>query len=628
MVTTTHLERRKRGITTVALVTFIAFFAVIPLGIFGFELARFTLLQSQLQSATDAAALAGTAALASSPTGRTIAQQHELAMTVAAQTFEQNSILRTRFADPGNLTKHLNAGFDSSAPPLYAANLNIRLFDQNGVHQPTGSPTAVTMRVEATYTDRAAFASSLFPTGFFETATAYADGGLPQLDLFLCFDVSGSMDDQTPVTLVRRQWGGTGGVIYTVPPGGSNVIFPLCRPPKEGTGFNAMQPQNLSYAAYGGSSNGVTWIFSESPYPASNLIAGLRANRWTYPAGSLPAPIPASATQYPPGSLAAEQGLPPGNFDPRDRANTSGNGTNPNAYTNGFTDMIVRVPSVGTYDFSRIETCVEASRGNMESAAILLQSQGGVSVNPNLPAPQAGYYNAYWSQVKKTALPIADARNAAENFFRTMNTSSNAHFGLETFADTAGTSPTSTYSGVSHNADGNWPHAGIQSFPLPFVTLSQTDSNFQEVIDRVQGTGSATAPLGPTGKTNIADALKMALDDLENTSKSRSRAKKAVILFTDGIPNRPSDETTAQSAARAQASRAKNLNIPIYTIGLSQNPDIMTFQDQFLCDSRTPTYQGIAKLSADGAIYVRVNNSANLNQAFQTIARSLVVLQQ
>lgn len=617
---------RKRGVTTVALVTFLALFAVLPLGIFGFELARYTLMQSQLQSAADSAALAGTAALASSPSGRTIEQQHQLAMIVAAQTFAQNTILRTRFTDPGNVTKHLNTGFDTSQPPLYNATLNIRLFDQNGVLQPTGSPTAVTMRLEAIYTDRAAFAGNFWPAGFMETATAYADGGLPQLDLFLCFDVSGSMDDQTRVNLVRRQWGGPGGVIYKSV--GTNLIFPLCKPPKEGTGFNAMQPQNLQNAAYGSPSNQIPWVFSESPYPSSNLLAGLRGNRTTYPAGSLPAPIPASATQYPLGSLVAEQGLPPGNFDPTNRNNPQGNSINPDVYNNGFTDMVVPVPSVGTYDFSRIETCVEASRGNMENAAILLQSQGGVSVNPILPTPQPGYYNAYWSQVRATSQPIADARNAAETFFRTMNTSSNAHFGLETFADTAGTSPGSTYTGISHNADSSWPHAGIQAFPLPFVTLDQTNSNFQDVIDRVQGTGSATLPLGPTGKTNIADALRIALDDFENTSKARKRAKKAIILFTDGIPNRPDNETTAKAAARTQARRAKPLGIPIYTIGLSQNPDIIADQDRLLSDSRSSYPDGISKLAGNGGVYVRVSNSADLNKAFQTIARSLVVLQQ
>lgn len=622
-------RKRNKGVTTVALVIFLAFFALLPLAIFGFELARFTLMQAQLQSCADCAALAGTAALASSPTGRTIAQQHQLAMEVAAQTFEQNTILQTRFTDPGNMSKHLNAGFDSTPPPLHSANLNIRLYDQNGAARPTGSADATTMRVEATYTDRAIFASNLFPAGILETATAFADGGLPQLDLFLCFDVSGSMDDQTPVNLIRRQWGGAAGVTYVRV--ANNVIFPLCRPPREGTGFNAMQPQNLSFAAYSGTStsNGVQWIFSESPFPSGNLLAGLRGNRLTYPAGSLPAPLPPTATQYPLGSIVPEQGLPPGNFDPTDRNNASGNSLNPGAYANGFTDMVAQVPSVGGFDFSNIETCVEASRGNMENPTVLLQSQGGVSINPALPAPQSGYYNAYWSQVRATSQPIADSRNASENFFRIMNTSSNAHFGLETFADTAGTSPTSTYTGVSQNSDANWAHGGTQAFPLPFITLNQTVSNFQEVIDSVQGTGSATMSLGPTGKTNIADALKAALDDLENTGKSRARAKKAVILFTDGIPNRPINESTGKSEARVQARRARRLNVPIYTIGLSQNAAIVPDQDQLLGDSRMPPPRnGIAALSADGAIYIRVNNSAALNQAFQTIARSLVVLQQ
>jgi Flp pilus assembly protein TadG len=618
------LKRSKKGVTTVALVTFIAFFAIIPLAIFGFELARYTLMQHQLQAATDAAALAGTAALASSPSGRTIAQQHTLAMTVAAQTFEQNTILRSEFTTPGRVARHLNTGFDSSPPALRNATLNIRLFDQSGSPRPTGSPEATTMRVEAHYTDQAVFAGNFFPTGFLETASVFADGGLPQLDLFLCFDVSGSMDDQTPVQLVRRFWNGSQVSYASV---ANNAIYPLCRPPKEGTGFNAMQPQNLSYSSYGAPSNQTTWIFSESINPSGNLLAGLRGNRSTYPPGSLPAPLSAALTQYPLGSLVPEQGLPPGNFDPRDRSNVSGNGITHTSYANGFTDMVVHVPSVGVYDFSNIATCVEASRGNMENATILQQSQGGGTINPVLPPPQPGYYNAYWRQVRATAQPIADSRNASENFFRIMNTSSNAHFGLETFTDTAGTSPTSTYTGISQNSDQNWVHGGIQAFPLPFITLNQTASNFQDVIDAVQGTGSFTLPLGPTGKTNIADALRMALDDLGNPGKTRSRAKKAIILFTDGIPNRPVDETVGRNEARNQARRARRMNVPIYTIGLSQNASIIPQQDALLGDSRT-TSNGIAALSADGAIYIRVNNSTALNQAFQTIARSLVVLQQ
>lgn len=621
-------RNRKSGVTTVALVLFISFFALIPLAIFGFELARFLLLQAQLQACADAAALAGTAALASSPEGIDIQQQHQLAMTVAAQTFEQNTILQTRFRDPGNLSKHLNVGWDSSAPPLHSANLNIRLLDQNGRPQSTGSREAVTMRVEASYTDQAIFAGNFFPTGFLATAAVFADGGLPQLDLFLCFDISGSMDDQTPVTLMRRQWNGTSRRIdYVRTPSGSGEIYNLCRPPKEGTGFNATQPQNLYNAAFGSPSNGRTWIFSESSYPAINLLRGLRGNRLSYPAGTLPPPLPSSATQYPTGSLVPEQGLPPGNFDPEHPEQTNGNSLNPNAYGNGFTDMVVSVPPTDGFNFPNLETCVEASRGNLETPLMLQQSQGTGTPSPLLPPPAVGYYAAYWKGVRNVAQPIADSRAASVNFFRIMNTSSNAHFGLETFADEAGTSPTSTYGGISHNIDQNWTHGGIGSFPLPFISLSQTDTNYQTVVDAVQGDGVSTKPLGATGKTNIADALRIALDDLSNTSKSRARAKKAIVLFTDGIPNRPGDDSAGQAAARAQATRARNLNIPIYTIGLSQNSAIIPFQDQLLGDIRT-NRRGIAAMSSDNAVYVRVSNSSSLNSAFQTIARSLVVLQQ
>jgi hypothetical protein len=59
--------------------------------------------------------------------------------------------------------------------------------------------TAVTMRVASIYSDAPIFASSLLNIGAIETASAVSDGGLPQLDLILCFDVSGSMDDQTKV---------------------------------------------------------------------------------------------------------------------------------------------------------------------------------------------------------------------------------------------------------------------------------------------------------------------------------------------------------------------------------------------------------------------------------------------
>jgi Mg-chelatase subunit ChlD len=115
---------------------------------------------------------------------------------------------------------------------------------------------------------------------------------------------------------------------------------------------------------------------------------------------------------------------------------------------------------------------------------------------------------------------------------------------------------------------------------------------------------------------------------LTDASKYRNQAKKAIILFTDGVPNEPGGSAAAaQTAAFSSASKANSKSIPIYTIGLSQNAAIKPQEDALLGDNKGGSGKGIAFLSGNNAIYVSVTKSADLNKAFQTIARSLVVLQ-
>ncbi len=616
--------RRRKGMTTVALILVVAFFVILPLGLLGFEFARYTLLCNQLRSVTDAATLSGTAALASSPPGYTYTQLHDLAMDVAIQTFEQNSVLTTSFGKK-NVIANRNTGTALGTPALNTAHLNFTLLDQNGKEVANGSKDAVTLRLQAIYSDKPVFSSAILNIGPIETASAVSDGGLPQLDLFLCFDVSGSMDDQTPINLVKRYWNpGTNTVEYGLVSTGKS-IYDTFKPVDTGTGLNAVPPQNLYYGAYGGATGNATpYIFSESPYPAGNKMQFLRGNQFPYAAGSIPG-LPA-ATVYPPGALVPEQGWPPGNYDPNNPLNLKGNGVDPNAQANGFTDLVVPVPSVGTYDFSKYETCVEASRGNMESDAICLQSQGGKKINPKLPPRQAGYYNAYWSQVEKVVDPIAAARLAATNFFYTMNVSSNAHFGLSAFSDAPGSSPTSAWATTDAKCDPQWKAAGTANFPVPLIALDQSKSNFDEANDAINGKG-VVLPLRPTGLTNIAESLHSAILELTDKSKYRPRAKKAIILFTDGVPNLPVDPATAEAAAFKEANLANSKSIPIYTIGLSQNAVVKPKEDKFLGDNKGGSGKGIAYISGNNAIYVAVTKSADLNKAFQTIARSLVVLQ-
>lgn len=621
-----RIKRSRRGMSTVALIMVLAFFVVLPLGLLSFEFARYTLLASQLQSVTDAATLAGTAALASSPPGYTYTDLHNLAMDVAVQTFEQNSVLQTPFS-AANVVANKNTAATLGTPPLHKAHLNITLLNQAGSPVATGSNTAVTMRVASIYSDAPIFASSLLKIGAIETASAVSDGGLPQLDLILCFDVSGSMDDQTKVALVKRFWNpGIDTVDYKVQ-SSNKSIYDTFKPPVTGTGLNALPPQNLFKGSYpGATGNASPFVFSDnvdpSVLPAPNLANGLRGNQKVYAVGSIPG-LPL-ATKYPPGALVAEQGWPPGNFDPTNRLNPSGNGVNPNAQPTCYTDLVVKVPSVGPYDFSKIETCVEASRGNMESDAICLQSHGHNTINPVLPPRQPGYYAAYWSQVEKTADPIAAARAAADNFFYTMNIASNAHFGICTFSDAAGTSPSSSWPDTNSKCDPLWPHSGTASFPVPLISLNKTQSNFAEVNEAVDGTAT-TLPLRPTGKTCISLSLHEAITELIDPAKFRPKAKKAIVLFTDGVPNLPGGDAAAKAAAFSEADWAKSKSIPIYTIGLSQNAAIKPLEDAVLGDSAAKP--GIAYRSGNNAIYVSVTNSADLNSAFQTIARSLVVLQ-
>lgn len=624
-------HRISKGGSTIALVLFIAFFIVLPLGLLAFEIGRVNLVRSELQNVTDAAALAGTAALASSPSGMTYAQVQEQAMTVACQTFQQNSILNVSFVEGTNLTCNKNVPGGTN-PPTGSAILNMNLQDQSGAPQAFGSATATTIRVSSYYTVNTAFASELLPIQPSATVSSISDGGLPRLDIALCYDLSASMDDQTPVVFVNRYWNPSAPnqVNYTTIATGK--IYDVLVPPRTGTGVNCLRPQNLGFASYPAPSNTNPKIFSDGIYPAVNGARGLRGNQTVYPAGSLPAPLSAALTQYPPGALAPEQGWPPGNFDPTNPSLLAGNGINPNANApNGFTDMVVQVSSGGGFTYPNIATCVEASRGNMENDAICLQSQGGTTINPSLPARQAGYYEDYWRKVQEIADPIAPSRAAASEFFSIMNVSSNAHFCLSTFVDDAGTSATTTWTDfgagtTNRNTDPDYAHGGTGNFLVPLVPLDQSVSNYQAMLDTINGV-SGTPPLGPKGKTNIKRSLEVALAELTNPAKYRAGAKRAIVLFTDGVPNRPTDEATGISQALAQGTIAGAAGIPIYTIGLSQNPAIRPAEDQLLGAGPGAALQGIAFRSGNGAIYIPVTSSDQLRKAFQTIARSLVVLQ-
>jgi hypothetical protein len=633
-------HRSNKGASTIVLMLLLAVFVILPLGLLGFEFSRAFLIQQELRNVTDSAALSGTAAMASAPeqmggVTTTYSQREQLAMTNALQTFQFNSILGTPF----NLT-NVSANQNPQPPQpqtpgLHQAILNILLFNQAGTQVALGTP-ASTITVQAYYTDAPIFASKILPIQTNFTLQAISNGGLPQLDVILCLDISGSMDDQTNIWLVNRYWDytlATPAIAYNtaVTSGGISGhgnLFNVFVPPDTGTALNVAPPQNLSNASYQ-SAQDMThpFLWSETPNAGTYVYSKLRGLRdntsvSTYSTSTMP-----------------EAGMPPGNFVP---GSPSVNGLSqaPTSQDSqgGFTDMVCDMTFPMTFmgcSFPNVQTAVEAARGNMESDAVLASACGCTiaKIPGYFPARQAGYFAAYQTWVMQNAAPIAQARSSAYNFFNTMNISSNCHFGLVCFSSSPGTSPTSVYSATNDNLDASYAPGGTGTFPNPMVTLNQANTSameFSAVTSALEGNpvndppvwAATTYPVSAEGSTDIADALSTALSQLSNTSDYRPGAKRAIVLFTDGVPNVPPPAATANTAALAQGTAAGAGNIPIYTIGLSQNPAIQSQENALL-----GTSGGIAGLSGNGAIYVPITTSSQLDAAFQTIARSLCVIQ-
>jgi hypothetical protein len=625
-------RRKQSGIGFMLLTLLIACFVILPIALLAFELMRFNLIVQELRNVTDAAALAGSAALATPPRELQAKEIHELAMQTAAVTFQQNSVSSTRF-NPANVIVNRNTLESKPSKHPNEAVLSIALLDAAGKCQAPGSASVKKLRVRAYYTGQPAFACCLhLPDSY--VASAVADGGLPKLDLFICFDVSGSMDDQTVVHLVRRYWDTKKKRVEYIDIA-CGTIYELFRPPPTGSAVNAFWPQNLSYGNYEGEdANGCPWIFSEGPHPWPNKMNGLRCGQKVkFVPQDMPFP---GAT-----NVVLERGKPPGNYDPMNLFNPKANNIIADAYPNGYTDLVVEVKDTEDYLYPNIAVCLEASRGNLEKKISFYQSKGGgnIGLNPLLRdiEPHPGYYENYWSQAQTACQPIQDARTAALKFIDSLNRTADVHFGLEAFSDNVGDNPGTCWNVTSHKIDPYYYLGGDDLYPVPLIDIDLDWNRFDNLTSLFKGTGVGgldgisddhVLALGATGRTNIADALRIAIRQLTDTNKSRTFARKAIVLFTDGVANEPNDVYEGNSEAMKQAQRAHQFGIPIFTIGLSQNPDVRPLEDKLLGDGNNGSGEGIAYVSGNHAAYISVSSGKDLQEAFQAVARSLVVLLQ
>lgn len=581
----------------IVLIVFLLVFFILLLGMAAFEFARYSLCCQQFQHCVDIAALGGAAGLASAQTTNQSAAQ-SIAISTAQWMMEQNYILDKSLSGKTNWTAGSTIPTMPGAPNT--ANMAFTWVDpETGL--PTGSPgDQKVFRVSGAYAYPPLVGSWIgLGNSTLAAVVAIGNGGGNMLDVVLCFDLSGSIDDSTKISMVDR-WRNSGVNTYTIKANGtlytaSNETSPT------GTGFNALYPFSMGSARYG-------------TYQATRR--GQTQN------------------QQPPHTFAT-----PGGGLPAD----------------SFTDVVVNLDENNVYaggifgglPFPNVGTLVEASRGNLESIA--------VATAANVPytswgvTPQSGYYRTYWEQAQLHRHPLYDAQASAANFFQIINNSCNAHLGLVGFSSDENTTYTqpainggTTQTFPVPPAAGTIPTGTNVSCPIPYVQLDPTPGSAGSNVGAI----AAYLPLAPTlpatvnpqltayGSTDINGSLNQALNMLTrntpstyadptywptNLNRSRIGARRAIVLFTDGLPTTDTGPVFDYNAPNT-ATKAGQCQIPIYCIGLAQVASLVPSMNATL---------GAISTNSGGKLYVippGTGQAAALDRAFSDIARSLVTL--
>lgn len=589
-----HLHYRKsKGQSMIVLIVFLLVFFILLLGMAAFEFARYSLCCQQFQHCVDIAALGGAAGLASAQTTNQSAAQ-SAAIQTAQWMMEQNYILDKSLSGKTTWT----AGTTIPTMPVVPNTASMAF---TWVDPETGAPTGTPgdqkiFRVSGAYAYPPMVGSWIgLGNSTLAAVVAIGNGGGTMLDVVLCFDLSGSIDDSTKITMVERYSPAVGNTIYRNVAQGT-LYTATAESSPSGTGFNAMYPYAMNAAAYGSYSNTRRGQTQNQRAPFTSAAGGQT-----------------------------------------------------------FTDVVVNLDendafaggTFGGLNFPNVGSLVEAARGNLESIAVA--TTASVPYSGWGVTPQSGYYRTYWEQAQVHRHPLYDAQASSANFFQIITNSTNAHLGLVGFSSDENTSYSqpAIEGGANHTfpvppAAGTIPTTGNVTCPIPYVQLDPTPGSAGNNLAAV----SAKLPLPPTlpstvvpqltayGSTDINGALNQAMNMLTrntpstyndpaywptNLNRSRIGARRAIVLFTDGLPTTNTGplygsdgSTTSQKAGQCQ--------IPIYCIGLAQVASLVPGMNATL---------GTISTNSGGKLYVippGAGQAAALNRAFADIARSLIAL--
>ncbi|MBX9667468.1 MAG: hypothetical protein K2X93_07605 [Candidatus Obscuribacterales bacterium] len=628
------------------------------LAIMAYEMARILLAREQLKSCVDIAALAGEASLLSSTQTYTLAQA--TAKETGLNMFRRNAILGNPMTTVSEVPSPT-----SLSPSAGEAQLYFKFVDP--VSGTVGGPNSNVLQVTGAYSYQL-FGGELYGFGNSVYTVAVATkASLPALDMYVLLDISGSMDDQTPVTWVLKKWdptgnGGVGAPTYSIPPPPNRqpgTIADVTCTAATGSGTNAIEPQALDQTQTNPEYT-CEACFSEvvnvnNPTSGTDDLRGI-----TEPLGGPGLATPGDSTPVN-GGLTPPLGIPgvsagasescyifephsPDNFDPlfpRDRtalrkavpaqtkrdnqiwdAPASAAGQTYDDCT--ITHMVVNIDgntnfvnkTMFTFDFPNYRTLVEASLNNLESPAAVANAKldmpllGGVT-------PTAGYRDAYRIAAAGVIEPLFSVESAISTFLNKVRFSTDPHFGFIAFSDTCGSLPNSTF--TDFRVSWAYPQGGTATYPLPGIHVDPLLNNhalIDSTITVPTVMGSSTSLIAVDGSACTATALRNTLnrlDPLRGTATTRTGAARAIVLVTDSTPSvdmagvkysGPPANALPISQAQGEAAAAKAAGIPIYVVAISQNGQMAPLLDDNYNDTNPG---GIAYESGNGAKYYRVN---------------------
>lgn len=665
------VARKPSGQVAIALNLVIAIFVVGSLGIATYELTRVLLARDQLKNCLEFAALAGTASLAS--TSASGAPATNEAKAVALNMFKMNSIL----GQPLTSNVREVASLSQLNPQTASVDMFVE-FDDPVTKQPTANPSNV-MRLYGAY-KYVLFSGGFGAIGVLSyNLTEQALSALPALDLILVHDNSGSLDDATPVTAVRRYYDPSvfpPQPSYVIPtPGGTpeqGPISGLFCASLIGSQLNGLEPQNLDVA---GDPRVTTCLreFSEVGNTGNTVPLRGVTNTGAMPGDSPPAygGVGLAGMTQGPGNTSSSVGALPGAgsniamhqkekhtadlltyFFSRIAGEPAEAQASPPSYNpwgsdaTMFTDVVVNIDGNSTYggtvvngiSFPDYRWLVEAARGNLENGNVAPNAIAPLAGTPMEGAANPGFRSAYRVAAYSKLEPKGTVEKSVRSFMTKVAETSDCHFGFVAYNDRAGTSPTDT--DKAQRVSWAYPVAGKVKYLVPAIPLDTGKDNIATVSALLSPPPDDSNPMYvPNGGSNLADGLQQAYNMLTGAG-SRTGAMKAVIVVTDKVPTRDlagtvySDPNANGPALADAVNVAKNLGkkgIPIFMVGVDHSGGGQ--MTPFMLDQFSDTVAGgVVSTAGHGGVlhttkWVDPQTTLNaLNGKFNNIVRQLVVL--